>query len=568
MVQERRFEQLVECVLGGMDVPQLLLQTTATPPLLSKPNRNDASDHAAATTTANGEEDTLHPNDPLESSHNHNGVSAVAVGHSGGLSVRDASRAAWGLAILGAHRLEQLGGQSMTDLLVALSLQAREQLLMHVQELRRDDLSSQTSHVDARISELSQQLAKDAAAAVWAFACVRACTGLRFAPLLEVCCTVLCQNPRELRRQAQEMEKDPGAFSVGSSDVVDRLARAEEEGNGPQGTDDADGGAVADVNDETYSRDAVVDALSPNEVTDVLWALALHGSRAHAESPSEDIALSETASTVQEILCDRLVGWLRSELAAIRTRKEVTPSFKTAGVGIEVHAVDAASILRSEVASYELQREGSDTHNGVRETEDFLSDENLETSILKIGPMDLTIGTAQSGETQTASWILNTFQPRDLCSMVWAVTELQDDLQSTITKLVVSIFLELGEETLQVLEGKDLSNLAWAVAKAPRLANATDESESALDIMAWIANTVVPPEVNAPSLINNLQPPELGRLVWALATSFLSSNSLTNPEGMQRLALAALQSTVDGFSGFAAEDLVSPINTTVFTATL
>ena len=67
------------------------------------------------------------------------------------------------------------------------------------------------------------------------------------------------------------------------------------------------------------SRDGLLDWLTPNEVTDVLWALALHGSTIDTDS-KEEIALSETAAAFREIAFDRLVGWLRRDLDIIEAK--------------------------------------------------------------------------------------------------------------------------------------------------------------------------------------------------------------------------------------------------------
>ena len=61
-------------------------------------------------------------------------------------------------------------------------------------------------------------------------------------------------------------------------------------------------------------KDAFIDWLSPVEVTDILWALALHGSNATSSKDKDEVTLSETASTLRETAYDRLVEWLDEDL--------------------------------------------------------------------------------------------------------------------------------------------------------------------------------------------------------------------------------------------------------------
>jgi hypothetical protein len=149
--------------------------------------------------------------------------------------------------------------------------------------------------IEERLEELSEEIAEDAASAMWAFACVRACTGMTSVPLLEVCSSILCQDPFDLRRRAKAAETTLDTTNVGSNDAVDRLAKseadmtteseadmvpAEDTTAEETGEDDI---PSANNNIESQSslveKDALIDWLSPVEVTDVLWAVALHGNR-------------------------------------------------------------------------------------------------------------------------------------------------------------------------------------------------------------------------------------------------------------------------------------------------
>ena len=82
-----------------------------------------------------------------------------------GLNIRDACRAAWGIAILDAHHMENLGGAKLEDLLLALSLRVRELLLARLQELRQGDILSSVDEkeplsitTEERLNEMAEEL--------------------------------------------------------------------------------------------------------------------------------------------------------------------------------------------------------------------------------------------------------------------------------------------------------------------------------------------------------------------------------------------------------------------------
>jgi hypothetical protein len=52
----------------------------------------------------------------------------------------------------------------------------------------------------------AEDLAEGAALAMWAFACNKACTGIRCVPFFEACCSIIYQNPDELREQAEAVK--------------------------------------------------------------------------------------------------------------------------------------------------------------------------------------------------------------------------------------------------------------------------------------------------------------------------------------------------------------------------
>jgi hypothetical protein len=358
MVKDRRFEQLVECVLCGVDVKKRKKEHLRQQQLDGDADLEDIED------VLKGEDVKIDE----------------------GLCIRDACRAAWGFAVLGVNRQKSIAGEDVMDILVALSLRARELLLARLQLLRQDDLiagsdgdESIMMTIDERLEELSEENAEDAVSAMWAFACVRACTGMTSVPLLEVCSSVLCQDPFDLRRRAQDAETTLDTTNVGSNDAVDRLAKSEADmiteseadmdyeseadmintistANITETKEDDIPSANIDSQASLVEKNALIDWLSPAEVTDVLWAVALHGSRSQDETDvvsREEAALSETVAVLKETAFDRLGQWLREELSSLEFHeKEVVRALKKAKEdALTVEVVDAAALLASESAA-------------------------------------------------------------------------------------------------------------------------------------------------------------------------------------------------------------------------
>ena len=185
--------------------------------------------------------------------------------------------------------------------------------------------------IEERIWSMAEEIAEDAATAMWTFACVRAVSGdilvdadgsSDTGPLMKVCIFLLCHDPIQLRRQAQEevvldqaVDEDTGLALlerhratgrrlsrntqqiIGSNDVVERLARAEEVEN-----EDEQYGVTTTVlgkqaaferqenaKKEHTSNDALLDRLSPHEIKDVMWSLATHINRDGSPTPSRRV---------------------------------------------------------------------------------------------------------------------------------------------------------------------------------------------------------------------------------------------------------------------------------------
>ena len=580
---DRRFEQLVECVLSGVNVKKRKRES-----LLKQLDRHSDGQTADI-------EEILDQEDAQEDA---------------GLSAIDACRAAWGIAILGAFHLETLGGEKVMDLLLSLSLRIREILLARLQLLRKDDLFSgslneSAQSTESRLDELAEELAEDAVCAMWAFGCVKACTGMRSAPLFETCCSLLCQDPVDLRKRAQQEENS--LSNIGANDVVDRLAKSDRD------LSDSDSDNNGSKHDQIGEKDALLDWLSPNMVNDILWALALHGS---ADSTSlEEITLSETATTIREIAFDRLMEWLEEDLALLKRNEgkecsiHMERSVESNSMTIEV--VDAAALLESEqnaksdvisdmhdlpIEVEASKRRQNSFGGGVSDVQEVqvVDAAKLLASVEAGGPVELETEVILAPSTLVDSGNLDsdsdyqedndfemdrksldsnaeslpTFTVHDLCCMAWAVTELRDQLRPQIVSLITQILMLIGPTSTDGLNGSDLSNLAWAVAKTSGVGERNSESSDRMEtVIYWVAKSAMKrikedrfgSTVDV-STVHAFQPPELGRLLWAIASTVSTYSDVSERERVggrvAELASAALLAASSNLSMFTSEDLL------------
>jgi hypothetical protein len=600
---DRRFEQLVECVLSGVNIKKRKRES-----LMQKLDWN--SDEAADIEEILDEEDAQVDE---------------------GLNVRDGCRAAWGMAILGVSHLETMGDVKVQDLFLALSLRIRELLLARLQLLRRDDLYSESSGLiqstEDRLYEVAEELAEDAGSTMWAFACVKACTGMQSSPLFEACCSILCQDPVEMRKRAQEADRDSDDSAIGINDVVDRLARSEA-GFAAHSVPVSDS---RNASQQNAHKDALLDWLSPNEVNDILWALALHGNPVGTLSIDE-VTLSGTASALREIAFDRMLIWLNDDLDLLRESsqnrqaKESSPFLASPAEedAITVEVVDAAILLASQeevqpdivAASIDdmpvenlTLRMGQHSSDGENIQEYQVVDAakllasiegdsvDIETEIL-MAPSTLVNGDSgnesRSQETRQINEAVSTgatiskslkpntkaidsvlppspiFSPHNLASVAWSVNELRDPLRVRIVDVVIQIFGRLGSTSIDSLKGADLSNLAWAVSRYEDALEGRDRNSHdpmSLSILCWVARASTQRMKEAPGgdskfpSLHSFQPPELGRLVWAIAcgvsTSSDVSHDIRQDPFVSEVALTALRAAGSNLSLFATEDLVS-----------
>ena len=607
LTTDRRFEQLVECVISGVNI---------------KKRKMEALERSIKTST---DEITTDIEEVLDEEENQLDE---------GLNIRDGCRAAWGIAILGAHYQDTLGGVKISDLLLALSLRIRELLLARLQLLRQGDILSsgygmyrqdyddpsqqrQLVTIDERMDELAEELAEDAASAMWAFGCVKACTGMKSVPLFEACSSILCQDPVDLRRRAQEAEYEPeeNPDAIGSSDVVDRLALSEaaeanEDEFQPEETSTRTEmeNEIETLSQNMEGKDAFIDWLSPVEVTDMLWALALHGSNATSSQDKDEVTLSETASTLRETAYDRLVDWLDDDL----NYKEEEQSNSEAPFtntespedeeGTVVEVVDAATLLASEADSSISPQSSSPSAMqslDVSEEIDTVPTESMEMKTSSIvnndinmqevevvdaaallasmdsdnheavpvetevmqAPTSMIEGSSISNDVDVSSGIeerKNTriFTPHDLASIAWSVTELRDPLRIHIVGTIIELLWRLGPDGIAALSGTDLSNLAWAIAKY----EGENHDAYSLSITRWIADQALQRTKNNP-LLGIFQPPELGRIMWAIAlTASTHASALEDAKGHSTssifLTRQALKAVSENLTLFSTETLV------------
>jgi len=607
ITSDRRFEQLVECVISGVNI---------------KKRKVEALERQISKST---DEITTDIEEVLDEEDNH---------FDEGLNIRDACRAAWGLAILGAHYSDKMGGVKVNDLLLALSLRIRELLLARLQLLRQGDILSSgygmyyqdyddESHqirlvtIDKRLNELAEELAEDAASAMWAFGCVKACTGMKSVPLFEACCSILCQDPVDLRRRAQEAEYEPekNQESIGGSDVVDRLAHSEatEEENEEFLPNENSGETT--TNESEYEpftqimegKDAFIDWLSPVEVTDILWALALHGSNATSSKDKDEVTLSETASTLRETAYDRLVEWLDEDLnyndeeqlnqetfimeteslekedvtvvevvdAAVLLASEAEPSPPSPSLATPMKSLDyseetnsvpteSMSMQTSTIVNSDISTQEVEVVDAAKLLASMDSDDNeavaVETEVM-VAPTSMIEANAISDENDLSYHPQERknpriFTPHDLASIAWSVTELRDPLRMHIVGNIIELLWRLGPDGISGLSGTDLSNLAWAIAKY----EGENHDAYSLSITRWIADQALQRTAKNP-LLGIFQPPELGRIMWAIAcTASTHTSALEDATGHQTssvfLTQKALKIVSENMTLFSTETLV------------
>jgi hypothetical protein len=244
----------------------------------------------------------------------------------------------------------------------------------------------------------------------------------------------------------------------------------------------------------------------------------------------------------------------------------------------EYQVVDAAKLLASiegddpveveteiMMAPSTLANGGSGEKSGNEETGQIIDEE------VSIGA---TISESLKLNTNAVDSVLRPspiFSPHNLASVAWSVTELRDPLRVRVVDIVIQIFGHLGSTSIDSLKGADLSNLAWAVSRYEDALEGRDRNSPnpmALSILCWVARASTQRmkeapggDSKSPSFFHSFQPPELGRLVWAIACTVSTysnvSHDIRRDPFVSEVAVTALRAAGSNLSLFATEDLVS-----------
>lgn len=565
LINDRRFEQLVECMLCGVE----------------EVNMAKGRSPAGMRFNATNIHKTAHIYVPP------------------GLSIRDCCRAAWGLTMLGIDLNTTIGQYTMSDILIGISTRIQSLLLLRLQQLQRDEILIEycNATLEERLDRFSEALAGDTAAVLWTFACVRACTGTDVSDIFDLCGILLCQNPIQLRCMAQEEDAYLHDVSlIGSNDVVERLARSEAEvvdnvGNYariPSTSDDPTQymthQEIGDTGDDNTSL--LLDWLSAPEVIDLLWAVAVHGKHNTAIDGFCEAAFARISSWLRNVHETVMQGQALTANVEDSSKKkdamidashsdqpwEEPTGFKDYWSKQVAYIHNLAPICRFEggfsvpltvvgelITDYDSSPFSS---HAVRESM-FAEEKGVTVKgVTEKGDNGPPLST---GIERKERFIMNSllgveFCAADLCSLVWAVTELHSPFRFSITNIVSNIFATLGRDSLQDLSGGNLCNLAWAVSKN-RIAEDCSASSCYELVTRWLAYhalsyvSVGGITLDSERLLQCFRPPELSRLLSSIACVVEYSPDAPDPS-MERLATLSLLASTENSSIHEIEDLV------------
>mmetsp|Transcript_32651 Transcript_32651/g.49199 ORF Transcript_32651/g.49199 Transcript_32651/m.49199 type:complete len:1323 (+) Transcript_32651:138-4106(+) len=542
VIKDRRFEQLVECVICGVDVRRRMVE--------AKQLMSEADD-----TEIDMEE--LLDEENVKSDE--------------GLTVLDSCRAAWGISVLGGYHLESFGGYAAIDIITALSIRTREQLLARLQMLRNGELHANTP------SELTSEkgfylnsgcVAEDVASSIWTFACVKASTGLRTVSLFETCCSILCQDPadlreREIAKHTEDQEFQDVVDSLAESEVTSSVELDEKTLSSIEGTQSDD------------SRDALLHWLAPHAVSDIMWAVAVHGRTDDTTGSQQEMNLSETAAALSEIAFDVIIEALKQDLVTIKAAQPVREVKEDRGLlseiseapelgyikqssDIVVEIVDAAELIANH-SSDKITPSIDESSQKIEKVQ------VVDAATLLSSTKDSEVETEVVYTTSPTKTFNENFSIHDICSIALAATDLNDSMRNILVDLIIEIFALKGNQALANLDGGQLSNLAWAIANrlsSPGYVPDHDVANNIYDLIEWITKKSL-------SLVNQdkkmklllyFEAPEVGRLMWSLATSLskLSQSTACNRKltsDFRDFALVALKASDSTSSRFGTEDL-------------
>ena len=589
LINDRRFQQLVECALCGMDV-ELAMKLVGEETELSASNDEDQE-------SSRDEEPSI-SNDGPEKVHlttdTSNEEETWTHRIKEGLSVLDASLLAWSLALLGVDDLPSLGNESPTMILSALANRCKRILKSRCDTLFAFDHNTDMNNLNATSKiESAERLAKDAASVCWAFACVKGCTNVCSDGLFKTCYDILYAPLDNLDAPVESVDQ-----------FVDRLSSSDEKST----TSDSKNLFRDNISQETGSdlnSDRLAQFLSLNGMIDVIWACALHGrpknelrnlveflkpiilseleqvKDATSITKSEMLFKNELQSEheVQEtndtVIQENVNGQINETVAETSKNTDITSSQAEASHDVApevviiseddliteeglVEVVDAAALLAAESQA--------NAKSGIRQDLESMDSD----SELKSGDESHTPDIPSYSDTEGDILRSLTITPRDMCSLAWAFTELDTDA-SDIVCCVVNILKNVGPLAFSELEGRDLSNLVWSIARCDKkslnMVSHVDLEHVLNQAGEWLlfrlGSKLTKLGIDQDTEYDNLDPinpTDLSRALWSFSICFdkgyFESSELTEIV-TNRLALEGLHLASTYINYFTAEDLVS-----------
>jgi len=241
----------------------------------------------------------------------------------------------------------------------------------------------------------------------------------------------------------------------------------------------------------------------------------------------------------------------------------------------ETELLVASTLARSYEPLAEEPAETGDTDVSV--------EQHTVSAVSQDQPFPENAENGRSGVTADMATVVRygrlSFSLHDLCSIAWAVTDLRDPLRYLIVDLITQMFASFGKDSLENLPMADLSNLAWAIARSASQKQALSFAEYSVTpaavVTRWTAESALARlgidghiledhdvALAVRSMLQEFQPPELGRLLWSLSCTVANHiDPLEHREArdvaVSQLATLALLTAGTNLSIFSTEDLVS-----------